>query len=129
MVLYFTPFYEAYAKETTLYRIVLGQIFNRLTSAHAQQHARIRTRIIGTLESIIDQAIKNGEIAGSGDRSGQAHSFFYIYFASVRMWLTHDVVLPEAGIADLRAMFSLHIDGMGLLASARQKVRSKRSLS
>ncbi len=113
MVNYFTPFYDAYANDVTLYRIILGQLFNRPTSIHAKEHARIRIRLIKELTQIIEYSRESSEIEIEGDLSLQAKSFFYLYFATVRLWIAQEEPLPETGISDLAAMFEQNINGMG----------------
>lgn len=112
MVAYFSPFYVAYANDITLYRIILGQIFNRTTSVHARENARIRVRIIGHLTAIVDHARSRGEISDRVDPDLQARLFFATYFGAVRLWLALESPTPAGGIADLRAMFDLLVAGL-----------------
>jgi AcrR family transcriptional regulator len=112
MVAFFEPFYRAYANNAVLYRIILGQVFSPPTSIHAQENARIRVTLVSSLTDIILRARSYGECSSKGNLDIQARSFFYLYFASVRLWLSEVDPKPERGIEDLREMFVLHIEGM-----------------
>jgi len=118
LVEFFSVFYQDYANDVTLYRLILGQLFNRPTSIHALEHDRIRVHLIATLSEVISIARERGEIEVSGDLEHQAHSIFYMYFATVRLWLANESPVPEDGIADLKAMIEQLIAGMGRQASS-----------
>jgi len=117
MVNYFAAFYKAYAKKVTLYRIILSQLYNRPSSDHAPEHDRIRERITRHLTQIIQNARDSGEIEAVGDIELQARSFFYIYFATVRLWLADESPKPKGGINDLRLMLQQHVTGMHIRKS------------
>lgn len=112
LIAFFEPFFRHYANNVTLWRVVLGNIFGAPSSVHARENGRIRTIIIHDLSEIIVRARQGNQIAAQGDIAFQATSFFYLYFAAVRLWLSDEDPRPGTGIADLRAMFEQHIRGM-----------------
>jgi len=114
VVNYFEPFYRAYAKEVTLYRLILSQLYNRPTSAHAQEHDRIRERIMRHLTTLIQNARDTGEIDDTGHIELQARSIFYLYFATVRLWLVDEAPKPKMGLKDLEAVIEQQARGMGV---------------
>jgi len=109
---FFEPFYRAYAKNVTLYRIVLGQIYGGSASVHAVENNVIRSGLIDNLSSLISRAVVSGECAGDIDLATHARSFYFLYFAAVRAWLGGDEPDPEEGLADLRTLFEQHIEGL-----------------
>ncbi len=113
MVTYFSSFYEAYSKNLTLYRIVLGYgDLARDSSVHTREFDRTRVVILTSLGDLILRARANGECSAKGDVELQARSFFYLYFASVRRWISLPDPSIKAGLAELKALFELHVNGM-----------------
>ncbi|WP_330212011.1 TetR/AcrR family transcriptional regulator [Pseudomonas sp. Z18(2022)] len=112
MVAFFEPFYQAYAKETPLYRIVLGQLLSGTESVHARENDAIRTEMIAYLAKMIGGLAPDSSNELSGHLTLQARSFYYLYFASVRVWLSQDNPVPDQGLRDLRDLFALHISGI-----------------
>ena len=112
MVAFFEPFYRAYAKNVTLYRIVLGQIYSGPASVHATENANIRAGLTENLSFLLTRAVTSGECIAGIDLAVQARSFYYLYFAAVRAWLSQDEPAPEQGLIELRALFAQHIAGL-----------------
>jgi AcrR family transcriptional regulator len=109
---FYEPFYRAYARNVTLYRIVLGQIYSGPGSVHANENNMIRLGMIDSLSDIISRAIASGECASHIDTKFQARSFYYLYFAAVRAWLSQPEPRPEQGMTELRALFEQHVRGL-----------------
>lgn len=112
MVGFFEPFYRAYADDITLYRVVLGQVFNGLSSAHAEENDAIRRDLLNYLEDMVRHAIATGEAREDVDVPLQARSFFYLYFAAVRIWLFQERPDPDRGLATLHALYDQHVAGI-----------------
>lgn len=111
LVRYFEPFYVAYGKKVTLYRMILGQIFSP-DSAHAQENKEIRAELVADVTALIARAVERGECRAETDLAVQARSFFYLYFAAVRVWLTNDQADAGQGLAELRTLYEQHVRGL-----------------
>jgi AcrR family transcriptional regulator len=114
MLAFFEPFYRAYAKDLTLYRIILnhGQLANQSAGNRTQEFVRIRVALLASLVEIIMQARAKGECSADGDAQLHARSFYNLYFAAVRWWIYTPEPKVKAGLAELKALFALHIRGL-----------------
>jgi AcrR family transcriptional regulator len=114
MLAFFQPFYRAYAKDLTLYRIILnhGQLADQSAGIHTQEFVRIRVSLLASLVEIILQARAKGECLADGDVQLQARSFYNLFFAAVRWWIYTPQPKVKAGLAELKALFALQIRGM-----------------
>lgn len=106
MIALYEPCYRAYAGNPTLYRIVLGQIYNGPGSVHAEENDAIRIAILGHMGDIISHAIASGECRADADVGIQSRSFFYLYFTAVRVWLFQNEPDPTQGLTTLRTFFA-----------------------
>jgi AcrR family transcriptional regulator len=114
MLAFFEPFYRAYAKDLTLYRVVLnhGQLADLAAGIHTQQFVRIRVTLLASLVEIIRQAQAKGECSSEGDAEFQARAFYYMYFSAVRWWIYKPEPKIKAGLAELKALFTLQVRGL-----------------
>lgn len=109
---YFRPAYAAYAKEPGLYRILLRENVFHINSPHAREFHRLRDKTIDDIRGLLEQARKNGEIRPYIDIDLTARTIFFLLFAAVRMWICTDRPEVETGLAELRSMVALLLDGM-----------------
>ncbi len=114
MLAFFSPFYRAYAKDLTLYRIILnhGQLADLSAGIHTQQFVRIRVTLMAALVEIILQGRAKGECGAEFDAELQARSFYYMYFSAVRSWIYMPDPKVKAGLAELKALFALQVRGL-----------------
>jgi len=114
MLAFFEPFYRAYAKDLTLYRIILnhGQLADLAAGIHTQQFVQIRIDLLASLVQIIMQARAKGECSALGDAQLQARAFYLMYFAAVRWWIYQSKPKVKPGLAELKALFSLQVHGL-----------------
>jgi AcrR family transcriptional regulator len=114
MLVFFEPFYRAYAKDLTLYRIILnhGQLADQAAGIHSQEFVRIRVALLGSLAEIIRQGQANGECEAYGDVELLARSFYNLYFAAVRGWIYTPEPKVKAGLAELHRLFVLQMRGL-----------------
>jgi len=114
MLAFFEPFYRAYAKDLTLYRIILnhGQLADQSAGIHTKEFARIRVDLLASLADIILQGRAIGECSVDGDVELQARSFYNLYFAAVRSWIYTPEPKVKAGIAELKGLFELQLKGL-----------------
>ena len=112
MLAFFEPIYTAFSRNVTLYRVLLGQIYNGPPTVHVKENIANRARLAEHIVSIIVQARQSGECTKEGDLVLQADSFYYLHFAWVRIWLSKEDPHVKEGVARLRAMFEQHAKGM-----------------
>lgn len=112
LIAFFEPFYRAYAAQPTLYRVVLGQIYNGGGTSHALESETIRRDLAAHLGTIIAEAIRSRECRRDIDIDSNARGFFYLYFASVRVWLFEDNPDPDDGLAALRILVDQYVTGL-----------------
>jgi len=114
MLAFFEPFYRAYAKDLTLYRIILnhGQLADQSAGIHSQEFVRIRVAFLAALVEIIQLGRAKGECSADGDAALQARAFYNLYFAAVRWWIYMPDPKVKAGLAELKALFALQLMGM-----------------
>ncbi len=114
LVAFFDPCYRAYVSDLTLYRVVLGQVYNGPNRVHAEENDMIRIELLGHVTRIIELAIANGECRKDTDIAIQSRSFFYIYFTAVRVWLFQEQPDLAQGFAMLRTLFAQHVRGIAV---------------
>jgi AcrR family transcriptional regulator len=114
MLAFFEPFYRAYAKDLSLYRIILnhGQLADQSAGIHSQEFVRIRVALLAALVEIILWGRAKGECAADGDAQLQARAFYNLYFAAVRWWIYTPEPKVKAGIAELKSLFALQLKGL-----------------
>ncbi len=114
MLAFFEPFYRAYAKDLTLYRVILnhGQLADLAAGIHTQQFLRIRVALLASLAEIIRNGQAKGECNVDGDAEFQARAFYYMYFSAVRLWIYQPQPKVKAGLAELKALFTLQVRGI-----------------
>jgi AcrR family transcriptional regulator len=109
---FFEPCYHEYTSNVTLYRVILGQIYNGPGSVHAEENDAIRIEVLGNIADIIKLAIANGKCRPDVDIHVQTRSFFYLYFTAVRVWLFQDEPEPAQGLSSLKTIYAQHVRGL-----------------
>lgn len=112
LVGFFRPAYAAYAAEPELFRTILRENVFHTTSPHAREFHRIRAETIGYLRDLISQACNGGEIKPSIDVDLTARAVFCLFFSAVRWWICTDRPSVEPGVAEVRSMIALLLEGM-----------------
>jgi AcrR family transcriptional regulator len=112
LIAYFRPAYTAYAKEPELFRVLLRENVFHTTSSHAREFHRVREETMHDLRELLSLARQEGEIRPYIDVDLTARTIFFVMFAAVRLWICTDTPAVEAGLAELRSMVALLLDGM-----------------
>ncbi len=112
VISYFGPAFAAYAAEPDLFRILLGENVFHTNSSHAREFHRLREQTMLNLRSLVEEARNAGEIKPYIDMDLTARTLFFLLFASVRLWICTDQPAADAGLAEMRGMVSLLVDGM-----------------
>jgi AcrR family transcriptional regulator len=123
----FEPCYVSFAANITLYRTVLGQIYNGSSSMIAEENDQIRLKVLGYVADIIKIAITSGQCGAENDVAAHSRALFYIYFTAIRVWLFREKPVPHQGLSELRLLFELHVRGMALPPKAAATTAKRRS--
>lgn len=106
------PHYEFFAKTPVLSRILLRDMTFYSEGRQAEEFYAIRGRLLGALESMILTAQMNGQIQAEEDPSIIARHLFIVYTGALRWWIASPNANPRQGLADLRRLLKLQINGL-----------------
>jgi AcrR family transcriptional regulator len=124
LVAFFGAFYENISCNFTLARIH-HQLNFYSTGRHTVEYNALRARVFAMLEEIVREAQRSGEIGSREDPALIARHIFFCYSAAVRWWVASECSDLRSGLADLRQLFRLQING--LKADRRVKAKTKPS--
>jgi hypothetical protein len=108
----FAPYYRFFAKEPEFMRYVLREL---TFYSHGRQSARFqagREQIITGLEGFVRDARQKRLLRPTAKDRVVAQLIFGVYQAEIRLWLSEKHPKPAAGLARLRAMLRIVIDGL-----------------
>jgi AcrR family transcriptional regulator len=122
LVAFFGVFYENISRNFTLARIH-HQLNFYSTGRHTVEYNALRLRVFCLIEEMVRHARQAGEIGSREDPALIARHIFFCYSAAVRWWVASERPNLRSGLAELRQMFQLQIDG--LMADRRVKAKEK----
>jgi AcrR family transcriptional regulator len=125
LVAFFGAFYGNIASNITLARIH-HQLNFYSTGSHTAEYNGLRGRVFALLEDMIRSAQVSGEIACRDDPTLIARYIFFSYSAAVRWWVASENLNLRAGLADLRQMLQLQINGLIPAPAGRTKPRRRK---
>jgi len=108
----FRVHYRWLAQKPALARILLQELTFYSSGKQAATFHAIRKRLIDGVETRVRAAQKNGKIACREDPAVIARCVFFVYSASLRWWIAAPAPDPDQGVADLRRLLKLMIEGM-----------------
>jgi AcrR family transcriptional regulator len=108
----FRVHYRWLATQPALARILLQELTFYSSGKQAATFHGIRQRLIDGIEALVARAQKNGEIRTKEKAALIARHIFFVYSASLRWWIAARKPDPETGIADLRKLLKLQIEGL-----------------
>ena len=117
----FTHYYREFGSNTRLARILLQELTFYSIGKLAADFQRSRKRTIGFIERLIARAQRDGRIRRDVDATTAALSIFFIYAGAVRWWIARDRSHPAHGIAELRKLLELHIEGLAPRVANRRR--------
>jgi AcrR family transcriptional regulator len=125
LVAFFGAFYENISRNFTLARIH-HQLNFYSTGRHTVEYNALRARVFALLEEIVRQAQQSGEIGSREDPALIARHIFFCYSAAVRWWVASERPNLRSGLADLRQLFQLQINGLAADRRTKAKVKPSR---
>jgi AcrR family transcriptional regulator len=108
----FSVHYRWLAGKPALARILLQELTFYSSGKQAATFLSIRKRLIDGVEALIRESQRRREIASKEKAALIARHIFFVYSASLRWWIASPKPDPKKGIADLRRLLKLQIDGL-----------------
>ena len=108
----FAAHYRWLATQPALARILLQELTFYSSGKQAATFHSIRKRLIDGVETLVREAQERGEIQAKEPPALIARHIFFTYSASLRWWIAAPQPDPEAGIADLKRLLALQVQGL-----------------
>ena len=108
----FREHYHWLAAQPALARILLQELTFYSSGKQAATFHGIRQRLISGIEALVRAAQERKEIRAREKPALIARHIFFVYSASLRWWIAEAEPDPERGVADLRRLLRLQIDGL-----------------
>ena len=112
----FAVHYRWLAGKPALARILLQELTFYSSGKQAATFLGIRKRLIGGIEQLVRTAQDRGKISAREKPAVIARHIFFVYSASLRWWIVARKPRPGDGIADLRRLLRLQIEGLRMRA-------------
>jgi AcrR family transcriptional regulator len=106
------PHYESFARNPALSRILLKNMTFYSEGKQAAQYLRNRSRLLSGIEEMVKTAQRNRHIGSDEDANLIARHIFFVFAGAVRWWIVDRRPDPRKGLADLRRLFELQINGL-----------------
>jgi AcrR family transcriptional regulator len=108
----FRVHYRWLGEKPALARILLQELTFYSSGKQAATFLGIRKRLIDGLEALVRAAQRTRRIRSREDPAVIARHIFFVYSASLRWWIAAPRPNPGKGIADLRRLLRLQVDGL-----------------
>jgi AcrR family transcriptional regulator len=108
----FRVHYRWLATKPALARILLQELTFYSSGKQAATFHGIRKRLIDGIEALVRKAQERKEIRTKEKPALIARHIFFVYSASLRWWIAAPKPDPETGVADLRRLLRLQIEGL-----------------
>ena len=108
----FRVHYRWLSTKPALARILLQELTFYSSGKQAATFHGIRKRLIDGIEALVRKAQERKEIHMKEKPALIARHIFFVYSASLRWWIAAPKPDPETGVADLRRLIKLQIDGL-----------------
>lgn len=108
----FRVHYRWLATKPALARILLQELTFYSSGKQAATFHAIRKRLIDGIEALVRQAQAHGKIGSREDPALIARYVFFVYSASLRWWIAAPQPDPDRGVAELRRLLELMIEGL-----------------
>jgi len=108
----FRVHYRWLATKPALARILLQELTFYSSGKQAATFHGIRKRLIDGIEALVRKAQERKEIRTKEKAALIARHIFFVYSASLRWWIAAPRPDPETGVADLRRLLKLQIEGL-----------------
>lgn len=117
--------YHELGAKPALARILLQELTFYSHGKQAAQFLKIRQRLIDGIVELVRRAQREGRILSAEDPQFIAQQLFFVYSAAIRWWIAAPRPDPDEGVADLRRMLVLQVNGL-LPASPAERSAKRR---
>jgi AcrR family transcriptional regulator len=108
----FAVYYRFFAQEPEFMRYVLRELTFYSTGRQSERFQTGREAIITGIEDLVRAARKKRQLRSTAKDRAIAQLIFGVYQAEIRRWLTGKNPKPSAGLARLRAMLRIVVEGL-----------------
>ena len=109
---FFRVYYRQLSRELKLSRILLQELTFYSHGKQAGEFQNHRRRLVGRIEDLIRAAQTKGEIRAEQETALVARYIFFVYSSAIRWWIGGDRPDPDEGIAELRGLLVLQMQGL-----------------
>lgn len=106
------PHYKFYGKDPALSRILLKDMTFYSEGKQAAEFHRIRHRLLSGIEEAVRSAQRERQIKSREDAALIARHIFLVFAGALRWWIASRKPNPRKGLADLKRLFELQINGL-----------------
>jgi AcrR family transcriptional regulator len=117
----FRPHYKFFARNPVLSRILLRDMTFYSEGKQAAEFHRIRARLFSGIEHVIRGAQRDRQIFSEEDPALIARHVFLVFAGALRWWIATRNPDPEKGLADLKRLLCLQINGLVSKPSRRTR--------
>lgn len=121
----FGIFYRAFSKNIPLTRILLKELVFFSKGMQAKRFYEGRTRTIDCITRLVEDALESGKIVSDEKPEFISRNIFFVYAGAVRWWIAAERPSLARGIADLKRVFELQVNGLKAAAEPAAKARQK----
>ena len=114
----FAAHYRFFGSRTELSRILLQELTFYSQGKHAVEFQDIRHRLIAGIETRVAAAQAAGQLRRQEPAELVARLLFFTYSAAVRWWIGAPAPQADAGLAELRRLLQMQMDGLARSATA-----------
>ncbi len=106
------PHYVYFGKDPALSRILLKELVFYSEGKQAATFLEIRGRLLSGIENFVREAQRHRRIRSTEDPAIIARLIFFAFSTSIRWWIANPNPDPVAGLANLRRLLKLQINGL-----------------
>lgn len=125
LIAIFKCHYEQFAVHPVLSRLALQELTFYSTGKQARDFQAIRGRLIAGIERLVARAQRAGRIRPTPGARLIARQIFFVYSAAVRWWIAGAAPEVSKGVADLRRVLQLQMEGLASPAAGRAASRRR----
>jgi AcrR family transcriptional regulator len=112
LIAVFRVHYRWLATKPALARILLQELTFYSSGKQAATFLGIRKRLIDGIEALVRAAQRARRIRSRADPAVIARYIFFVYSASLRWWIAAPRPRPAQGVAELRRLLGLMVEGL-----------------
>jgi AcrR family transcriptional regulator len=108
----FGPHYRYFCKDPEISRLILRELVFYSDGKQAALFHLVRRRFLGSIEELVRAAQRSRSISTPEDPSALARYIFYLTSGEIRRWIASPHPKATPGLAELRHVVQLYIDGL-----------------